>query len=887
MTKKTSRTSRWAKRQELRKKQEELIKEKGAEAVYGVETRVKSQRQLWRHGGANRSVIQNNFKDKIVVPDKNIVKHGGDIVVEKAIPNGVNVNDADVEAGLELVVPVGDLVPQNKKDEVTVVPRIQNPLHKFESVNCIFTLAALTLDEVNFPDETIMKRPPEFIVAKSAGGSSRESTLVKNEKDLKFEYYIDNVNIEAIIHSNSATGHTQGTNITFTVHEPFSLGLFLQNLQFQVAKAAKTTDPDNMANYLTHPMCLILEYRGSATEKVTPEEESQLRKVMPIRLKRVNFGNSNGISTYECEALALNDVAFSDQYATIPNDITITGDTVAEVLWSGEKSLAGILNNKVIQIQKDLKKNKAYMRKKARHGKARADKALERMAKLTKLTSIRDFMFIFPDKASEASAMISKRAKETDSKIVDTGDEPVQVPYATRLTNIFNFMYDSKFSYNIEEGFTGSQLVLNKIGKARMVIDHLKLPEDTGKEFADDSDKNENEYYDKDNKLLKTGAAKIDTKKKTISFKKGTHIVKIIEDIILLSEYGQDLDKRREAEPGLIEWFKIVPGRYIFADQSIKAKYNTYPEVLMFRIIPYFVPDDKFMAPDETSRANMLDAFIRKEYNILYTGNNKDVIDFNVEFNNAFFTAIMQDLGQFSPDSQDNATSKVDQDKEKSTAGTGSSTSSYSGNGINPEVTFGDPSRVDGGNAETLELRIARQFNKAILDSAVDLVKLDLNIVGDPYYIPQSGFGNYVASREDVTQTKFKDKDANADFLRGIVLTKVNFRTPIDIGDGSGKMLFSDLKTEKLQTLGEFSGYYYPIRVTSSFAGNKFVQEIEMIRTKTSVEGEETKTKAEPMVTEKPSKGGNTYTGQTKSDEELGISEETHSFSFDPELSGP
>jgi len=46
------------------------------------------------------------------------------------------------------------------------------------------------------------------------------------------------------------------------------------------------------------------------------------------------------------------------------------------------------------------------------------------------------------------------------------------------------------------------------------------------------------------------------------------------------------------------------------------------------------------------------------------------------------------------------------------------------------------------------------------------------------------------------------------------------------------KDTISDTST---QVLGEFSGYYYPITVRSSFSGNKFTQEIEMIRNKTGV----------------------------------------------------
>jgi len=183
-----------------------------------------------------------------------------------------------------------------------------------------------------------------------------------------------------------------------------------------------------------------------------------------------------------------------------------------------------------------------------------------------------------------------------------------------------------------------------------------------------------------------------------------------------------------------------------------------------------------------------------------------------------------------------------------------SSTSEYSGNSINQQVAFGDPQNVDGGNAETVELRIARQFNKAILDSDVDLVKMDLNIVGDPYYIPQSAFGNYIASsiesqtkNQEVAQEKFKDVDGNANYLKSVVLTKINFRTPLDISDGKGNMIFYKDKVaeNQLQTLGEFSGYYYPVRVISSFANNKFTQELELIRNKTGVIGADKNTRTE------------------------------------------
>ena len=690
------------------------------------------------------------------------------------------------------------------------LPRIENPMHKFASANHVFTLCALTLDEVNFPDETIMIQPPKYVAAKSAGGSSRETQLNKGSR---LEFYIENLEIDAIVHSNPTTGHTKGTTLNFNVAEPFSLGLFLTNLQLQVAQAAGTPD----ANYLTHPMALIIETKGAVDKELSTLERGQLRKVLPIQLMKVDFSNSNGISNYSVQAVIYNDIAFSDQYQTIPTDVELKGETLEEMIFSGEQSLAKYLN------EKNLDNEPGFFAK--------------LIGKKAKPVSIRDYIFLFPNKEQNVSEAI-KRGAEQSNKIVqiDTGDlNPTG--YGFSVSKTFGSLYKN-LTYSTKEGFSGEAYNPNVIGKSRMITDYLNNSSDAGKGFADDNT-DKLTYYDKKTKTYTRGSAKIDFHNKHIAFKKGTSIVKIIEDLILCSEYGQSILKRKkESDTGLINWFTIIPGRYVFNDDAIKKQYNMNPEVIMFRIVPYAVPDDKFMAPDEVSRIPSLDYLVRKQYDIIYTGQNKDVIDFNVEFNSAFFTALQNDLGNNSPNNKDSADSSVKRDKKNASM----STANNSFTPINPAIGFGDPRGRDGGNAETLELRFARQFNEAILNSDVDLVKLTLNIVGDPYYVPQSGLGNYVSkgyySLSDQPEL-FLDGDANANFLSGVVLTKVNFRTPIDI-DGDGSMAFTDVKEDKaktsgteLQTLGEFSGFYYPIKVRSSYAGNKFIQEIEMIRVKT------------------------------------------------------
>lgn len=813
------------KRQEIKENFAKKIKEQGTDGIPVITISAgtgldKAKKKISGHPLAKTPPILDQNKIAVATDGNALLDNTQSALLDNlGVNTGADANDGFVEK------------------KIKKVSRIQNPLHKFNTQNAIFTLAALTLDEVNFPDENIQNfdYTPKYVVAKSAGGSARASGLAN--EPLELEFYIDNVQIDAIIHSNSRTGHTQGTTITFTVHEPFSLGLFLQNLQLQVARASFTGDDQNMASYLTHPMVLVCQFKGTTDtdEPLTVDEVKQLRKVMPIMIQKVNFSSNNGVSQYEVEAVALNDVAFADQYASIPTDVELRGETVEEILFSGEQSLSAILNNKKVALDKAKKKTGAAQRKNNRELRGKKNT-------LQKVNSPRDYMFVFPKNVGFASSVINQGAKNTPTTVdvvnehdVESGlAGPVFVDYAQRIKGIFGGLFTKNFDYSFDDGFSGEQVQINLIGKSKMVINHLQNAADTGKDFADDNS-DTSKYYDKNTKTIIKSTAKIDTKKKTIVFKKGRHITSIVEEIILLSEYAQDLAKRKKSAPdGMIQWFKIIPARFLFNDRMLQMRFNTYPEIVMFRIVPYNVPDDKFMAPDEVSRADLLDNFIRKEYNILYKGTNKDVIDFNVEFNQAFYTALMNDYGNTSGDSQDNANSSVA--TSKSTVGQSFSTSSYGGNTVNQQVAFGDPTNIQGGDIETVELRIARQFNRAILDSAVDLVKLDLNIVGDPYFLPQTGFGNYVGHSEDVTTERFLDKDQAADFLRGIVFTKVNFRTPLDIS-ARGTMLFNkDTVSETdLQTLGEFSGYYYPIRVISSFSGNKFTQEIELIRNKTGV----------------------------------------------------
>ena len=109
-----------------------------------------------------------------------------------------------------------------------------------------------------------------------------------------------------------------------------------------------------------------------------------------------------------------------------------------------------------------------------------------------------------------------------------------------------------------------------------------------------------------------------------------------------------------------------------------------------------------------------------------------------------------------------------------------------------------------------------------MLDSPADLIKIDLKIWGDPFWLNDSGAGNYTAE-----QTEFINitKDGSADFQSSEIDCILNFRTPFDLNE-SGFMEFNG----KTIPTKAFSGLYQCIGVASEFSGGKFEQTLSLVR---------------------------------------------------------
>jgi hypothetical protein len=245
------------------------------------------------------------------------------------------------------------------------------------------------------------------------------------------------------------------------------------------------------------------------------------------------------------------------------------------------------------------------------------------------------------------------------------------------------------------------------------------------------------------------------------------------------------------------------------------------PQVVVYKIIPYKVHVSTFKK-DVGTYSKSLQEQVSKKYNYLYTGKNQDVLAFELQFNYQYFTPITAD--------NNSSTSKQALGEQNTTVNKEEtptvSVISKPISGPAPVSAF-----VLGNSApnsvayESPESNVARMFHNSFV-SGVDLMHASLTIKGDPYYLVDSGVGNYTAAGQ-----KMVTDDYTMFVSNGQIFVEVVFRNPIDYADNGIMTFYDDVKTANgSKIVNEFSGLYRVIRVTNKLANNRFEQVLELLR---------------------------------------------------------
>ena len=364
-------------------------------------------------------------------------------------------------------------------------------------------------------------------------------------------------------------------------------------------------------------------------------------------------------------------------------------------------------------------------------------------------------------------------------------------------------------------------------------------------------------------------SAKIDQSKNTFNIPAGTAIVDIVSRIMAQSDYlikAQNLNVANanakasqsgiQAGTDILSLFKTTAStKFYGADASGALKRNAFDtKRQLFPILTTFnIHQSASWTGHHTATNSQLadtSTFAVKQYSYLYTGQNIDIIDFKLNFENTYFTAIMAYQSAV-------ATQNVTKATISDTQANKTPTVAY-----NPVILFDvpnltppryktvkvDPSVTSGGISNRPDAVVAMDVIKSIYTdlSGGDQVALELTIVGDPTLIRQDDW-LYVPDPINATQylsydiqngsvasqSNFVAKYGHIRMDTGEVIVTVNVNSPIDINDGAypgdtGLMYPQMDGTNTYTSL--FSGQYKIITIKNTFQGGKFEQVLTLVR---------------------------------------------------------
>jgi hypothetical protein len=644
---------------------------------------------------------------------------------------------------------------------------LPNVLSAYTTYNYVLSIGVLTDNDINYPDSTYMAGKQIPLICKSANAEpfNRIATAYG-----KFDFFIDNLSLTSNVGFEKSS-NTNVFKIGFSITEPYSMGMFTIALQTAAFQAG-------WKNYRDAPFLLKIEFRGNDINGM--KSVPNATRYIPFKFIKIGMKVNEKGSVYDIKTIPFNHQALSKRNTAFKSDVAFKGATVQEMLQTGEKSLQAVINQRLQQQKED-----------------------------NQVKVPDEVLILFPtDVASSASAAASTSNKESKGG-------------ATTST--------------AGQGGGGGGALFEKLGVAKSKLNKTLVQPDgqcnaLGKasmgfgldKRGDPAFGSENKIWDAKNRVWARGNSTSNVKEGEFRFTQDTDIVNAINQVLLASNYpSETLDPGKLTPEGMRNWWRIDTQYYSISSDENDDSTGKKPSLIVYRVVPYQVGTDRTNPPNTAPPGiKNLKKQVVKEYNYLYTGKNTEIMKFDIEFNTSFSIRMAADGLKRSQDVQlDSGSTAVktnvidpqpDGSKVVPKAGVIPTSVSY-------DLTATSSDRFGGGGPDTMATRAARVFHDAITNG-VDMLKLNMEIWGDPYYIAQSGTGNYT-SKPSAFQNL--NSDGTMNYQNGEVHIGVNFRTPIDINQSTGLYNFAGGNSAPVV---QFSGLYRVRQIVSTFNNGQFKQ---------------------------------------------------------------
>lgn len=645
------------------------------------------------------------------------------------------------------------------------MPRQKNLLSPLASYNAIFSIASMSKDDLQSEEY----KNPDWAgfnngqVLFRGAGQTPSSKVLASDEGAPMSYYMEDVEIKSLVTPGINRGNTSNTDIRFTLIEPYSMGMLLQNLVTTAQEAGNI-------HYIGAPFLLRIDFRGFNTDGAPVDMSNKsnqrlLQRNIPFKFTDIQLQYTAAGTRYECRAIPWSALALQAPYSVLPADATF---------FSFDGTVKGALSSLNSRSSVDIQSLDSVLNA---HYQSIANDDHDSKYKPHK------YYFIFPEKN--------------------------------------------------EGSFNENQTANNKWGKSKFdkkIKDTMVKPKDN----KESQDKPQSRFT-----ANKDGAVKF-------AFPKGTPIVKVIEEVLLNSDEMRkyiEKDYFADSQDPYIDWFKIETEVNLRPDEQTFNILGQHPKEFVFKIVPYRIVKNKVRTPGEIPDYKRIQTNIVKQYDFLYTGTNQDVLDFNIKLDHAFFVPLMPGFTDIATKLQSKAIVKDKLTENKAVPSTGRTEDNTLGTPahITPNTMHVSPGGITDYTPDSLDA-LAKFFNNAMLNSPVDLVEIDFEIWGDPYFLPDNGVGNYNSRQGDILTIT---KNGAINWSRSEVDLMLNFRTPVDIDTDKGIYKFP-----KENNAAVFSGIYQVIEIVNTFSSGEFKNSLKCLRRLNSKGGDldEAPNQASPLV---------------------------------------
>lgn len=248
------------------------------------------------------------------------------------------------------------------------IGKTQNVLNEYRSYTYNFTLAALKAESLQYP-ESYRSSALDFVIIKTGGKdkglnsdavvnpvteiSSNELQTSVSTADIvksfnknspgRFDFFMDNLEVETIMCPSQETGSALATNIRFDVVEPYSMNGFIDALRVSAISAGHL-------NYVAALFLLKVEFKGypdnDTSPSVTAESIDYATRYFPIKFTGIEVTVTEQGTRYSCTAIPYNEQGYATSN-TIIADIKMSGKQVGEILEDMFKSLNDKIEEKI------------------------------------------------------------------------------------------------------------------------------------------------------------------------------------------------------------------------------------------------------------------------------------------------------------------------------------------------------------------------------------------------------------------------------------------------------------------------------------------------------------------------------------------------------------